>query len=192
MYIELENELFNGKTGKSKLLLFSWDSFFFSFFYKFCEMAKWNSWIRFQHSAVWHKAVNWEETDLFSKCCWTRSVLHEMTWLSLHRTVQKKMPVYERHDGEEMREEDNYFFFFFNGRHITWSFWSLIFKCFAPFFWLNWKAVFWRILDKSLAPLIPIDVPVLMAEEAPSFPLYGASPIWRAMCQKVEKPTCMQ
>lgn len=84
------------------------------------------------------------------------------------------------------------FFFFFNGRHITWSFWSLIFKCFAPFFWLNWKAVFWRILGKSLAPLIPIDVPVLMAEEAPSFPLYGASPIWRAMCQKVEKPTCMQ
>jgi len=40
-----------------------------------------------------------------------------MTWLSLHSTVQKKIPLYERHDGEEMREGANYFVFE-NGRHI--------------------------------------------------------------------------
>lgn len=45
-----------------------------------------------------------------SQHCRSKSV-HQTTWLSLHSTVQKKIPLYERHDGEEMRERVNYFVF---------------------------------------------------------------------------------
>lgn len=38
--------------------------------------------------------------------------------LYLDRAVQKEIPLYERHDGEKMREGGNYFIFE-NERHIT-------------------------------------------------------------------------
>lgn len=40
-----------------------------------------------------------------------------MTWLYLGRTVQKEIPLYERHDGETMGGAN--YFVFENERHIT-------------------------------------------------------------------------
>lgn len=56
--------------------------------------------------------------------------------LYLNRAVQKEIPLYERQDGEKMREGANYFW---KREAYYLTFWCLICTSFAPLYWLNWK-----------------------------------------------------
>lgn len=176
--------------GKVKAFAFFLGFLFFFFF--FTNSVKWQSeTLRLGFSIQQCDTRLWtgKKQICFAECCWDQGLF--IRWRGSLYKVQfrKKIPLYERHDGEEMREGAN-FFVFESERHITWSFWSLICRCFAHFFWLNWKAVFGRILHESLAPFVPI---VLMPEEGPSFPLLRCLSYMKSCVPKgVEKPTCMQ
>lgn len=102
-------------------------------------MAKWNSGIRFQLSAVWRKAVNWEEQICFLSIAEQSLLL--IRWHGFISAMQlRKKCCYMK--GIMERRWRRGLVLFENGRHVTWSFHCFISKCFAPLFWLKLKGNF--------------------------------------------------